>query len=46
MTIVFFYKCVFRCFNRLDLPLYSSKNELEAGLKVILAMDTTGFTMD
>jgi len=34
------------CFNRLDLPLYSSKNELEAGLKVILAMDTTGFTMD
>jgi len=34
------------CFNRLDLPLYSSKAELEAGLKVILAMDTTGFTMD
>jgi len=34
------------CFNRLDLPNYSTKDELEAGLKVILAMDTTGFTMD
>lgn len=30
------------CFNRLDLPLYSTRDELEAGLKVIIAMDTTG----
>jgi len=34
------------CFNRIDLPLYSSYAELEAGLKVVLAMEATGFTMD
>ncbi|KAK7240025.1 ubiquitin protein ligase [Aureococcus anophagefferens] len=34
------------CFNRIDLPLYSSYAELEAGLKVLIAMDATGFTMD
>lgn len=30
------------CFNRLDLPLYSSKDELEASLNVVLSMDCTG----
>uniref|UniRef100_A0A7S3JVZ5 HECT-type E3 ubiquitin transferase n=1 Tax=Aureoumbra lagunensis TaxID=44058 RepID=A0A7S3JVZ5_9STRA len=34
------------CFNRLDLPIYGSKQELQTGLEVILSMDTTGFTMD
>ena len=34
------------CFNRLDLPVYSCREELEAGLRLVLAMDITGFTMD
>jgi len=34
------------CFNRIDLPMYSSYAELEASLKVVLCMDATGFTMD
>ncbi|KAH8046734.1 ubiquitin protein ligase [Aureococcus anophagefferens] len=33
------------CFNRIDLPSLSYA-ELEAGLKVLIAMDATGFTMD
>ena len=34
------------CFNRVDLPLYASYAELAAGLRVVLAMEATGFTMD
>lgn len=30
------------CFNRLDLPTYSTKDELEASLRTILAFDATG----
>ncbi|DBA05170.1 TPA: hypothetical protein N0F65_005020 [Lagenidium giganteum] len=32
------------CFNRLDVPLFPSKQELEQVLTGILAMDATGFT--
>ena len=34
------------CFNRVDLPLYASYAELAVGLRVVLAMEATGFTMD
>ncbi|KAJ1445772.1 hypothetical protein M885DRAFT_625869 [Pelagophyceae sp. CCMP2097] len=34
------------CFNRLDLPMYSSRDELDAGIRMLIALDATGFTMD
>ena len=34
------------CFNRVDLPFYASYAELAVGLRVVLAMEATGFTMD
>eukprot|EP00602_Paraphysomonas_sp_CaronLab_P008588 CAMPEP_0185034298 /NCGR_PEP_ID=MMETSP1103-20130426/24045_1 /TAXON_ID=36769 /ORGANISM="Paraphysomonas bandaiensis, Strain Caron Lab Isolate" /LENGTH=626 /DNA_ID=CAMNT_0027570905 /DNA_START=570 /DNA_END=2450 /DNA_ORIENTATION=+ len=34
------------CFNKLDLPLYDSKRELEAYLSVVINMEVTGFTID
>lgn len=34
------------CFNKLDLPLYESRAELEAYLSVVVNMEATGFTMD
>ena len=34
------------CFNKIDLPLYKSRSELEAYLSVVVNMEVTGFTMD
>lgn len=34
------------CFNKLDLPVYESKAELEAYLSIVVNMEATGFTMD
>ena len=31
------------CFNRLDLPVYSSKAEMEEALRLVLLEDITGF---
>ena len=33
------------CFNRLDLPLYTSHAELETYLTLVINMEITGFTM-
>ncbi|DAZ93420.1 TPA: hypothetical protein N0F65_000071 [Lagenidium giganteum] len=33
------------CFNRIDLPLYSSKEELEKYLTLVINMEITGFSM-
>jgi E3 ubiquitin ligase SMURF1/2 len=32
------------CFNRIDLPLYKSKKELEDVLSLVINMEVTGFT--
>ena len=34
------------CFNRIDVPLYSCRQELEAGIRLLIATDISGFTMD
>ena len=34
------------CFNRIDLPLYASRDELEGYLTLVINMEITGFTMD
>eukprot|EP00584_Thalassiosira_punctigera_P009619 CAMPEP_0172546206 /NCGR_PEP_ID=MMETSP1067-20121228/16000_1 /TAXON_ID=265564 ORGANISM="Thalassiosira punctigera, Strain Tpunct2005C2" /NCGR_SAMPLE_ID=MMETSP1067 /ASSEMBLY_ACC=CAM_ASM_000444 /LENGTH=894 /DNA_ID=CAMNT_0013333099 /DNA_START=107 /DNA_END=2791 /DNA_ORIENTATION=+ len=34
------------CFNRLDLPIYGSKNELREKLKVAIATSATGFDIE
>ena len=34
------------CFNRLDFPVYNSKEEVEGAVQGILNIDFTGFTMD
>jgi hypothetical protein len=34
------------CFNKIDLPLYKSQEELEAYLSIVVNMEVTGFTMD
>jgi len=34
------------CFNRIDLPVYSSKNELREKLKVAIESSATGFDME
>lgn len=34
------------CFNKLDLPMYTSKEELDAHLSVVIHMDVTGFSME
>jgi len=34
------------CFNKLDLPLYDSKSELDEYLSMIIQSDVTGFSMD
>ena len=34
------------CFNRLDLPLYKSQEEMEEYLTLIVNMDITGFTIE
>jgi len=34
------------CFNRLDLPLFKSKKELEEALRIVVNLDVTGFSMD
>lgn len=43
-------ECIFprahTCFNKLDLPLYDSKEELEGYLTLVINMEITGFTMD
>ena len=33
------------CFNRIDIPLYHSKQELETYLTLVINMEITGFTM-
>ncbi len=34
------------CFNRIDLPVYSSKNELREKLKVAIESSATGFDIE
>mmetsp|Transcript_51531 Transcript_51531/g.144067 ORF Transcript_51531/g.144067 Transcript_51531/m.144067 type:complete len:121 (-) Transcript_51531:250-612(-) len=34
------------CFNKLDLPEYLDEGQLRAAVATILALDSTGFTMD
>ena len=34
------------CFNRLDLPVYKSRKDLEEALKIVVNLDVTGFSMD
>ena len=34
------------CFNRLDLPIYESKAELQEKLKLAVAMAATGFDLE
>ncbi|RHY55429.1 hypothetical protein DYB30_010100, partial [Aphanomyces astaci] len=34
------------CFNRLDLPMYSSKKDLETALTMVIKMEVTGFTIE
>jgi hypothetical protein len=34
------------CFNKLDLPVYDSKEELDAYLSVVVNMEVTGFSME
>lgn len=33
------------CFNRIDIPAYASKSELETYLTLVINMEITGFTM-
>ena len=44
------HECIFprahTCFNKLDLPLYESKEELEGYLTLVINMEITGFTID
>ena len=34
------------CFNRIDLPIYDSKEELERYITLVINMDITGFSME
>ena len=34
------------CFNKLDLPLYTSQEELDAYLSLVVNMESTGFSME
>ena len=34
------------CFNRIDLPVYASKNELESAIRLVLIGDMEGFSVD
>ncbi|OQR89513.1 HECT E3 ubiquitin ligase [Thraustotheca clavata] len=34
------------CFNRLDLPMYSTKKDLETALMMVIKMEVTGFTIE
>jgi hypothetical protein len=34
------------CFNRIDLPIYEEKEELEEKLKIAITMAATGFDME
>ncbi|KAF0695555.1 Aste57867_13595 [Aphanomyces stellatus] len=34
------------CFNRLDLPMYATKKDLETALTMVIKMEVTGFTIE
>lgn len=34
------------CFNRIDLPLYKSKEKLREAIELIVSLNVTGFSMD
>ncbi|KDO31194.1 hypothetical protein SPRG_03812 [Saprolegnia parasitica CBS 223.65] len=34
------------CFNRLDLPMYSTRKDLETALMMVIKMEVTGFTIE
>jgi len=40
----FLYPRSHTCFNRLDLPLYSTKEELHGFLTLVIHMEITGFS--
>lgn len=40
------YPCAHTCFNRIDLPVYPTKEELEVVLTQIINMEVTGFTAE
>ena len=44
--VVSCYPRAHTCFNKIDLPMYQSRTELEAYLSVVVNMEVTGFTMD
>ncbi|KAF1336534.1 Hect e3 ubiquitin ligase, partial [Globisporangium splendens] len=35
----------FACFNRVDLPIYKSEDELETAIRMLLQMEATGFSI-
>jgi hypothetical protein len=45
-TAVSMYPRAHTCFNRIDLPLYSTREELEGFLSLAINMEVTGFTME
>jgi hypothetical protein len=34
------------CFNRIDLPVYKKKEDMETYLSLVINMEVTGFTME
>ena len=40
----FLYPRSHTCFNRIDLPIYSSREELEGYLSLVINMEITGFS--
>jgi hypothetical protein len=45
-TAVSMYPRAHTCFNRIDLPLYASKADMETFLSVVINMEVTGFTIE
>ncbi|KAF0685081.1 Aste57867_22955 [Aphanomyces stellatus] len=40
------YPCIHACYNRIDLPLYPTKQLLDEALKMLLLSDPTGFNIE
>ncbi|KAF0688490.1 Aste57867_19891 [Aphanomyces stellatus] len=37
--------CAYTCFNQLGLPMYSTRNDVETTLTLVVQIDVTGFTI-
>lgn len=46
LTCFLFFLNYSTCFNRIDLPMYSSKNELREKLRVAIESSATGFDIE